>query len=304
MIKETLKKCGIVRMIFSRIQRLYFNTLTVLSPKLNTKARYRVVYGKKINLDNPQDFHEKLLWLKLNCYMNDPLVIKCSDKYKVREYVKDKGCEEILNELIEVYDDVNDIYWEHLPEQFALKWNFGAGMNIICSDKSKLDEKNVLKQMKKWKKCKCWLGHSELHYKYIEKKIICEKYLEDNVCSDLTDYKVYCFHGKPLAILVMQDRAKILKTHFYDINWSKLEDNKKYCNIENEIPKPFCLEKMIVCAEKLSEGFPFVRCDFYIVSGKLFFGELTFTPAGGLYTSTAKINGKDMGEFINLKNID
>ena len=35
-------------------------------------------------------------------------------------------------------------------------------------------------------------------------------------------------------------------------------------------------------AEKLSKNFPFVRVDLYIIGEKIYFGELTFTPAAGL----------------------
>lgn len=124
-----------------KIMKAYCCALTLISPELNTRIRYRMVFGKKINLDNPQTLNEKILWLKLYRYMKDPLVIQCADKYRVREYVEKCGCGRILNELIGVWESANQIPWEELPNQFALKWNFGFGMNIICSDKKNLDPK-------------------------------------------------------------------------------------------------------------------------------------------------------------------
>lgn len=300
MIRNILKKHKTVVKIFSKLQNIYFCILTIISPRLNTIARYRAVYGRKINLGSPKTFHEKLLWLKLNRYINNPLVIMCADKYKVREYVKQVGCDEILNELISVYDNVKDIKWDELPDKFVLKWNFGAGMNIICENKLQLNEADVVKQLRKWKKKKSWLSHSEMHYKYISPKIICEKFLEEENNDGLDDYKVYCFHGKPRAILVMQDRKNDLKAEFFDTDWKKLDGNSKYSKLENEILKPLCLGEMLMYAERLSEGFPFVRCDFYIVNNRVIFGELTFSPAGGLYTAETKVDGKEMSDFIDI----
>ena len=274
--------------------------LTRISPTLNTVIRYRMVYGIFPNLKHPKTFSEKLCWLKLNRYMNDLLVIQCADKYRVREYVKGKGCKSLLNELFYVYDSPEQINWEDLPEQFVLKWNFGAGKNYICRDKRLHQADQVIKQFREWGKDRCWLPYSELQYKYIKPQIICERYLQDDQYSNsLPDYKVYCFHGEPLAILVIEDRDTVIKSAFYDCEWNFLE-NSKYQKPEKNMDRPVCLVQMLDSARILSEPFPFVRVDFYVVNGKLFFGELTFTPAGGLYMSQTKIHGKDMTEYLHI----
>jgi len=160
----------------------YASMLTVISPTLNTKYRYKKAFGKKLDLENPQTLNEKILWLKLKKYSKDPLVIKCADKYRVREYVKECGCGDILNELYGVYDSADEIPWESLPNEFVLKWNFGAGMNVVCTDKSKMNRDEVLKQMKKWGKRKIWLPYSEMQYADAPKKIICERLI--NACEE------------------------------------------------------------------------------------------------------------------------
>lgn len=179
-IKEIVKNNRLLFNLYKVLSRGYFSLLTQISPKLNTKARYKQAFKKKLNLHNPETLNEKILWLKLNRYMKDPLVIQCADKYRVRDYVKQCGCGSILNELIGVYDSPKEIPWEELPNQFALKWNFGAGMNIICTDKSKMNKDDTLRQIEKWGKCKYWLSHSEMQYKYIPKKIVCERLLNAN----------------------------------------------------------------------------------------------------------------------------
>lgn len=298
-----LEKRGLGTMYALRrkLSRLKFQLATVISPVLNTKMRYRESFGKKLNLEQPQTFHEKLLWLKLNCYMDNPTVIQCADKYLVRDYICSCGCEEILNDLIGVWDNAHEIPWEELPDKFALKWNFGSGMNIICTDKNSLDKESVIKQMEKWGKNKYWLNHSEMHYKYIPRKIVCEKFLEPNGESVIPDYKVYCFHGEPKAIFVMHDRGKdTIKTEFFDVEWNRLNNTELFVSPEDETPKPACLEKLLDISKKLSQPFPFVRCDFYVVDDKIYFGEMTFTPAGGIHTAETTVHGQKMEDFIHI----
>lgn len=299
--RQTLKKNKFLRKAYTGARTFYYCGLTVISPKLNTKARYKAAFGKKLDLKNPQTFSEKLLWLKLKDYINNPLVIQCADKYRVREYIRDCGCECILNELYGAYDSARDIPWEILPKSFVLKWNFGAGKNILVEDKSLLDVSETEKKLEKWGRTKYWLPYSEMQYKKTDKKIVCEKFLvDDNNPNVIPDYKVYCFHGEPKAIFVMHDRGYGIKTEFFDANWQVLENTNKYIRPQQETPKPACLEQMLEVSRKLSSPFPFVRCDYYVVNGKLIFGELTFTPAGGIQPSTTKIDGKDMSDFLHV----
>lgn len=177
-IKEKLKQIDMIRILYGKSLRLLFPVLTWISPTLNTKVCYKLIFKRSFPADDPITLNEKVLWLKLNRYMRDPLVIQCADKYEVRKYVESCGCGEILNELYAVFDSVDDIVWDELPNQFVLKWNFGAGRNVICTDKTQMNEREVLYQMRKWGKEKCWLQHSEMQYKYIKKKIICERLID------------------------------------------------------------------------------------------------------------------------------
>ena len=163
-----------------RIAEFLSKGLTIISPKLATKVIYRRRIHKPLDLDNPQTLDEKIQWLKLNTYYKNPLVTQCADKYAVREYVKDCDCGEILNELIGVYDKVEEIPWDTLPKQFVIKWNFGCGENLIVFDKDKLDIQKAIKQLKKWYRTRntFYLTYCELQYKGIPPKLICEKLIE------------------------------------------------------------------------------------------------------------------------------
>ncbi|MGD6730441.1 MAG: ATP-grasp fold amidoligase family protein [Pleomorphochaeta sp.] len=289
-----------IKHLLSKLKNLVFIILTIISPKLNTKCIYRYYFKKKLNLKNPKSFVEKLLYLKLFNYNNNKLVIQCADKYLVRNYVKQCGYQNILNKVYSVYDKPSQINFEELPNEFVLKWNFGAGNNIFCKDKSMANQKEIIQSIRRYGQKKTWLLTSEMHYKHIPKKIICEKYLSSQ-SDNLTDYKIYCFNSKALMILVMQDRYSNggIRASAFDINWNLLKDqNNKYRPIIPLPKKPKSLSCMLEIAENLSKPFPFVRVDLYEINDRPIFGELTFTPAGCLFPFQILLYGKEMGDYL------
>lgn len=277
-----------MRIIPGRLETLFFKTLTRISPTLNTKAYYCRKFGKKLELKDPKTFNEKILKLKLEDYNNNPIVKQCADKYLVRDYIEKLGCGELLVPLIAAYDSPDKINWESLPERFAMKWNFGCGFNIICNDKSQLHKETVIEQMKKWGgQSDYYLSHSEMQYQDVEKKIIVEKFLDAGKDKLPEDYKFYCMNGKCKTILVCKERVigKKAKYFFMSPEWTMYPYSREAIeNPNEEIPKPNCIKEAIDYAEKLSSAFPFVRVDLYLIGEKIYFGELTFTPAAGMDT--------------------
>lgn len=272
--------------------------LTKLSPWLNTQYISLLVNHHFLNLSNPKTFPEKLSWLKLHDYNSNKLVKQCADKFLVRNYVESKGLGYMLNELISVYEDVDDIIWEQLPNAFVLKWNFGSGYNLLCNDKSCLSKELSLKQLKNWQDKKFWMFFSEMHYKVDKKYILCERYLQ-TAKGSLIDYKFYCFHGIVRAVLVIERVNDVAeRAVFMSPEWEFMADvNYKYKDFF--IPKrPIALEDMVRASEILSEDFPFVRVDFYEFEGKPIFGEMTFTPSSGINPSETLINNVNMGDFV------
>ncbi len=282
------------------IYRRFLQVLCVISPDLNNRAAYFVKNKRLLSLHDPVRFSEKLIFLKLNCYNHDPAVRMCADKYAVRAYIAEKGFQRYLNDLLYVYDDADSIDFSALPQRFVLKWNFGAGYNIICPDKDRLDTEKARKQLKKWGKEKYHLYNGELQYKGIRKKIICERFLGDNGGTVPDDYKLYCFNGKVKAIFVMSGRGRELRTMFLSPEWEILGNTEKYKPLDR-IAKPKCLSEMIGFAESISGRFPFVRVDLFVIEDKIYFGELTFTPAGGIYASEMEIDGKSMGDLLDIQ---
>jgi hypothetical protein len=226
------------------------------------------------------------------------MVIKCADKYAVREYVAQCGCADTLNPLLNVYDSVEDIVESDLPDRFALKLNYGCTYNIICADKTQFNFYEAKKKLRKWMKTNYYLTHSEMQYKDVKRKILLEQFIEGSDGRFPDDYKFYCFNGEPQYLLFCTDRnvAHAQKT-FYDID-GNIVNWRPDC-ISKKFERPESYQEMIEVCKKLSEGFPFVRVDLYDLNGKVIFGELTFTPAGGQgkYTKEGSI---ELGNLIVL----
>lgn len=254
-------------------------------PELITKSIYKERMRKTLNLDFPQTFNEKLQHLKLNLYKNNPLVTKCADKYAAREYVKDCGCEEILNEIHQVWDQPDEINFSELPNKFVLKCNHGAGYNIICRDKDKISPDEIKQTLTTWLNEDYWRLSVEFVYKDTPKKIICEKFIETKNNELPYDYKLFCFHGKPLFVMICTEReSQHPKFYFVNKEWELLPYGIDYKNneVSSILDKPQNYQKLFEYAEKLSKPFPFVRVDLYLNSGVIHFGELTFIPSAGM----------------------
>lgn len=289
------------RKIKTGVSKSVFKASTLISPYLNTQLRFWRTTGHFVNLKNPHTFSEKISWLKLHCYASDPLVKQCSDKLQVRDYVRTKGLEELLIPLLAVFKRPKEIVWENLPDKFVLKWNFGCGFNLLCSDKNALKVPDAVRMLGKWGRTRYWLEFSELQYKTAKKRIICEQFLEADSDEGLVDYKFYCFHGKALAVLAIArppqgEKEAILMTP----EWEPISDIPGRYKKSFLPDRPCSLDKMKRTAEILSQPFPFVRVDFYDCNGKPYFGEMTFTPAAGIFPSEAPLEGKSMGDYINL----
>lgn len=271
----------------SKLLKIFRIFLTEISPRANIRFNYWLTFRKRLNLRNPRTLDEKIQWLKLNTYRNNALATQCADKFRVREYVRKCGCEEILNELYAVWDDVDQIEWEQLPKKFVVKWNFASGQNLICCDKNKLDVREAANKLKKWlnEKDLYWKTYGELHYKNIPPKLVCERFIESSDGRLPKDYKVYCFNGVAKYILVCANRTSYGKADFYffDRDWKFQRLNKKGKAAPEgfTLPAPENYEKLFEYAEILSQPFPFVRVDFYLEQGNVIFGEITFAPAAG-----------------------
>lgn len=302
------KKMGI---IYTIIMKKVFLLLFNISPKLLIKFRFNLLYyyyKKRLSFSNPITLDEKIQWMKLNYYKDNPLISQCADKYAVRDYVKKMDCEDILIDLYGVYDNSNEIPWDKLPNKFVIKWNCGCGQNLICSDKSELDIEETIKKLDKWKNDAriMYKYGAEMQYKPIVPKLIVEKFIETQDGLAPVDYKLYCFHGEPYCLLTCTGRESGRpKFYFVDKDWKLMRLNKSGKEAPEGFvpPKPEGYERLFDYARKLSKPFPFVRADFYLEQGKIIFGELTFTPCAGFDTYRLFSTNELFGQMVNLSKI-
>lgn len=295
-IKSSLKDNMFMMYMYDKLKEFYYKYL--LSDKRILQKRFRERLDRELDLENPVKFNDKLQWLKL--YWRDPLATQCADKYGVREYIKEKIGAQYLNELIAVYDSVDEINIDKLPNSFVLKGTHGSGFNIICKDKYKMDWDKELRKMRRWMWTNYHWPKREWVYKDIKPRIICEKYLEDEN-GELRDYKIFCFNGSPKFIIVDFDRFSNHRRNVYDLEWNFLDIEINKPNDEDTvIKKPPLLKEMIDLSRKLSKPFPHVRVDFYIHNSKIIFGELTFFHASGMgYFKPQELEIK-LGNYLEL----
>lgn len=291
-------------MYIHTVKHLWFHYLLCgISPKLSVKFWYRLYLKKPLDLEHPKTLDEKIQWMKLYYYKDNPLVYQCADKFRVRDYVKNCGLEHILNDLIATYHSANEINWDVLPKKFVLKWNFSNGGNIICSDKSKLDRKQAIKELNRFQKIKPHLKYAEPQYD-VEKVLLCEKFIETQNGEAPVDYKFYCFNGEAKYVLCCYGRSIDHRPAFYffDKDWQLQRFNKmgKEAPEGFTMPKPEGMDDLFHYAEILSKPFPFVRADFYLEKGKAYFGELTFTPGGGYDMNRLPETQLKFGQMVNL----
>lgn len=267
---------------------------------------YKNWTGKRMNYRHPEDLNQALIKLS---YQNsrDPkmreLIPLCADKYAVRDYIASKGYGDTLNELYGVYESVEEIDFEVLPNQFVMKMNNASGRNWICTDKSVADWHHMKQQFAEWLQDNEFGWQSgEWQYALIKPRIVVEKYLESIGEVSLIDYKFQCYQGEPRSCFVAYNRNpkdphESVCFDEYDIAWHRTENILSCWHRDRRLlPKPQCWEQMIQMARDVSEGFSYVRVDVYEIDGRILFGELTFTPHGNVmsyYTDECLKDRKD-----------
>ena len=260
------------------------------------KIKYKLEMNKRLNLQDPKTFNEKLQWLKL--YDRNPEYTQMVDKFEAKKYVANIIGKKYIIPTLGLWDKFEDIDFTKLPNKFVLKPTHASGNVFICKNKDEIDYKKLKKTVQKWLKRNYYLVHREWPYKNVKPRIIAEEYMEDQI-GELIDYKVYAFNGQCDYVMVCFDRIKgKTKFIYYDRKWNiKKEFSKdgiKYGDTI-KIEKPKNLDKMFEFAEILSKNIPFVRVDFYESNGNLYFGELTFYPSAGFDNTRTK----DCQEYLD-----
>lgn len=278
--------------------------MTFLPSKLYVPFLYEYFTGKKLNLENPEEFNAKIQWYKV--FYRPRTLNQLVDKYAVRSYVEDKIGAKYLNKIYGVYTKPEEVDFEKLPDRFVIKAVHSSSHNLICEDKSKLNINKSRRLFKKWLRTnQYYRTGQEWAYKNVKPKLIAEEFLVEEGKSSLLDYKFYCFNGKASFVEIHLERTKDYKRGFFDLDFKMLPFNKgeKKHAITEAVKKPDNFDEMVFLANKLAGELPFVRVDFYSVNGKTIFGEMTFYPADGRKDFYPEQYNKIIGDYFRLPEI-
>jgi len=285
-----------IRMLLKLIAVKFYQKFPhLISDEKYSKLLYRIVFGRKIDLNNPKTFNEHIIVSKLDD--KKYTYAKYTDKYEVRAYVKNKVGDYILNDVYGIYNSFDEIDFDSLPNSFALKATHASGFNIIVTDKKTFDKAQAKKKFDRWLKTNFYYKDREKNYKNISPRILCDKYIEFS--QNLVEYKLYCFYGRVKLIcqnITINDRRF---TNVYDEYFNPIPVKWGYENLQYSLTE--LKAELIGISEKLAGEFDFVRVDLYENDGKIIFSELTFHSGGGLVPFKPAKYDIEFGRFFEGK---
>ena len=297
LLKAGMKYLSSSEYRFNLRTRFGFNDNMPDEEFLKKQFYYRM--GYELDLDHPKTFNEKLQWLKL--HDRRPEYTMMVDKYAVKAYVAQKIGEQYVIPTLGVWEHFDEIDFDKLPNQFVLKCTHDSGGGTIVKDKSAMDIRAARKKLESHLCRNFYYAGREWPYKNVPPQIIAETYLKDDIHNDLMDYKIFCFDGKPKLIQVDFDRFTNHQRNLYSPEWEYVEGMIEYpTNPARQIPRPENLADMLRIASVLSQEIPHVRVDLYSVSGRTFFGELTFYHGAGFEKFVPFELGVQLGDWLKL----
>ena len=272
-----------------------------LSKKGYISYQYKYITHHKLDWKGLNRYTEKLQYLRLYVYPKNDLVSKCAGRVGVREYVKEQGFDELLIKTYGFFDRFEDIDFSKLPNQFVLKCSHGCAMNYICYDKNKINYEELKKKFNKWLKTNYGKKTLELHYSKIKPQIIIEELMLENGKLP-TEYKIHVFNGKAKNLYVVTSRGVDIRYNNYYIDWTPFDGSQfnGWKKTDYPLKKPSNFDQMVEVAEKLASKFPFVRVDLYNINGKIYFSEMTFTPAKGTLILDDDKCDFEMGKWLDI----
>lgn len=250
--------------------------VALAAPTLWAKLRIALCYlarhQRLVSFENPKTFTELVQRRKL--IGRDQRMAVLADKVAVKAFVVATLGPEWVTPTLWHGTDLPDTPDWTLP--FVVKSRHGCNQNAFFRD-SVANWPKTRQRARRWMKQSYGKLLDEWLYAQIPRGILVEPFI--GRCDTVPlDYKIYTFGGRATHVQVHLDRENDHRWMLFDRNWRRVSAPT---NDPDPAP-PQSLAKMLDAAEKLGSGFDFVRCDFYEVSGKPLFGEMTFYPGSGL----------------------
>lgn len=303
-VKARLKQinavyCGYYKLRFEIPGKVLGNKWDVLE----TKRKFRKVFGRPIDLDEPVTLNEKMQWLKL--HVHQPFHTTCADKLAART-VWEKYGEDGLVPLLYQTDDWRNITYDVIPDAPCIvKCNTGSGEYMIVRDRNKVDVKKLRQDCRKWMTGNYYYRSQEWQYKNIKPCIIIEKLLLDAKGHIPNDYKLHYINGELQFVYCSIDREGKNYRSIYSPSWERMnmewvapKDHKGVFGAD--IPCPTTFPRMAEIGADIAKDFAYVRVDFYDVDGKLYYGEITLHHGSGYDTFVPESWDKYYGDMLKL----
>ena len=285
--------------LFNYLRKIKFTN--ILSDKTFLKILYFVKMEKKLDLENPQTYSEKLQWLKL--HDRNPEYTKMVDKYEAKEYVRKIIGDQYIIPTIGIYNSFDEINFDELPNQFVIKCTHDSGGLVIVKDKNSIDLNSIKRKINTSLRRNYYYSNREWPYKNVKPRIIIEKYMEDKKSAFMKDYKFFCFDGVPVVMYLSEglENHNTARMSFFDMNFQLMDFKRRDYKLMDYTPdKPKNFDKMKEFASILSQNIPHVRVDFYEINGNLYFGELTFFTCSGLIPFENPKSDVELGKYIKI----
>lgn len=252
-----------------------------LMAERDVRRQYFTHHGRYPNIRSPKLYSEKIQHRML--FDNDSRLSLCSDKVLVKDYVRERLGDEMLIPTLYSGPALPPLAQRNWNIPFVIKANHGSGYNIFVRTEADLVWTTIENRLSKFLSEDFGTLYMERHYSKIKRQVIVEPLLVDDGKLPI-DYKMFVFGGMPKFIEVITDREREHKEAVFDADWRRqdIRLGLEYPIETREISKPKSLKQMLMAASALGRDFDFVRVDFYEIAGRPYFGEMTFTPGGGL----------------------
>lgn len=266
--------------------------------RMYLSAMYYVLLGRRLHLDNPRTFTEKLQWLKL--YYHRPECTVMVDKHLAKRWVADRIGERYVIPSLGVWDRAEEIDFDALPNRFVLKCTHDNGSVVVCKDKSSFDIRAAQVKLNQCLQRDFYAQTKEWPYKHVPHRIIAEAYLDAGE-EDLMDYKFLCFNGVPKAMYVAANRSTSKTFNYYDMDFQPMPIKSRVGAASKEcLDRPASFDEMKRIAAELSAGFPHVRVDLYCVRDSIWWGEMTFFDSSGYDDMCSLSWDQTFGDWLTL----
>lgn len=270
----------------------------VVPDELHLKLMYYSLFKKKLNLDNPVSYNEKLQWLKL--HDRNPLYAQMVDKIAVKDWAKKQIGSDYIVQTLDVWGTAEEIDFDNLPNGFAMKTNHDSSGAILCKNRLEFDCEFARRTIAKQLRYNHFYGGREWPYSQVKPMAFAEELLPcDSGETDVADYKVGCFAGVPRIIEIHRNRSTRHTCDYYDTDWNRLDIQWSDIPFGEDMAKPERLVEMLELSCRLSAGLPHVRVDWYMVGARLLLGEMTLYNDSG-FGCIDEYHDKLMGDWIDL----